>query len=160
MKYKLYSYPFLSILILSSLIFPASYVFGQCKEKVSEANRKIVHYHDIRLSDKGEYLTFTRCDKERLFSYNNEELEMVYHVRMFTEIRVFSSRGNFSLYTTKSERAPWQPLMTLWTPITPTELQKMKGITRIEVIFSEEKRVFVFSAASIKLLQKALACMN
>ena len=160
MKFKRYSFSFLFIQILAGLVFPGTDVFGQCREKISEANRKIVHYHDIKLSNKGEYITLTRCGKERLFSYNNESLDMVYHVGMFTEVRVFSSGGNFSLYTAKSERAPWQPIMTLYTPITEKELQKMNGTARIEVLLPEEKRVFVFSEASNKLLQKALACMN
>jgi hypothetical protein len=159
LKVNLYPAAALAFTIIFILLFWTVPASGQCKEKISESNYQKVHYHQIKLSDKGEYLTLSRTGNERLFAYNNEVWDLTYHVRMFTEIKFISGSGNFSLYTAKSERTPWQTCMTLSTPLTKKEIQLMKGTSRIEVILPEEKRVFVFNESGNKLLLKALACL-
>ncbi|KAA0994236.1 hypothetical protein FXO21_27095 [Dyadobacter sp. UC 10] len=133
---------------------------GQCKEKISESNDQKVHYHQIPLKGDREYLTLSRTGEERLFSYHNEDLDLVFHARMFTEIRFISTAGNFSLFTTSSDRSRWFTSFTLTSPLTLKEMQKMGGTQRIEIILPEEKRIFLVSASSNNLIRKGLLCLK
>lgn len=135
--------------------------FGQCKETISPSNHKKVHYHIVPLSGRKEYLTLTKTGEERILNYHNDEFGQVYHVHMFTEIKISSAKGNFSLYTTISstDRSNWQSEFILSTPIEPKELEKMKGTMQIEVILPDEKRTYKVDSKKNHLLNKAIACM-
>ncbi|MCE7060179.1 hypothetical protein [Dyadobacter sp. CY343] len=149
--------PFFTAFLLIFVCFSAS---GQCKEKISESNDQKVHYHEIPLKGKSEYLTLSRTGEERLFSYHNTDLDLVFHARMFTEIRFISNTGNFSLFTTSSDRSRWFTAFTLTSPLTPKEILKMRGTEKIEIILPEEKRIFIVSASSNNLIRKALGCLK
>lgn len=94
-----------------------------------------------------------------MFSYHNEDIDLVFHVQMFTEIRFFSSKGDFSLFTTTSDRTRWNRCFTLSAPLTSRELEKMKGIFKIEIILPEDHKVFSFDTNKINMLEKAVACL-
>lgn len=142
------------------LIVAQNNCFSQCLEKISPANHQKVHYHKIPLSGKKEYLILSRTGEERILSYHNEQISLVYHVLMFTEIKFSSSKGNFSLYSTTSDRSNWQPVFILSSPLTPSDLAKMKGTVKIEILLPEDTKVFTFDTQKNELLNKAIACMN
>jgi hypothetical protein len=142
------------------LIVAQNDCFSQCKEKISPANHQTVHYHTIPLSGKKEYLTLSRTGEERVLSYHNEQISLVYHVLMFTEMKFSSSKGNFSLYSTTSDRSNWQPVFILSSPLTPKDLEKMKGTLKIEILLPEDTKVFTFTPAKNELLNEAIACMR
>jgi len=133
--------------------------FAQCKETISPSNHKKVHYHTIQLADKKEYLTLTRTGEERILSYHNERIGLVYYTQMFIEIRFWTPQGRFSLYSAANDRSNWQPIFVLASPITPRELEKMKTATKIEVLLPEDKKVFNLDVGKNALLNKAIACM-
>ena len=133
--------------------------FAQCKETVSPSNHKKVHYHTIQLADKKEYLTLTRTGDERILSYHNERIGLVYYTQMFIEIRFSTPQGKFSLFSAANERSNWQPIFVLASPITPKELEKMKAATKIEVLLPEDKKVFNLDDQKNAVLNKAIACM-
>ncbi|MCE6987923.1 hypothetical protein [Dyadobacter sp. CY323] len=132
---------------------------AQCQEKLSESTKQKVHYHDIILSGKEEYLTFSGSGGEKIFSYHNEKIDLVYHVQMFTEVRFSSAKGQFSLYTTTSDRTRWQRCFTLSAPLTARELEKMKDAYKIEIILPEDHKVFSLDTRKGKELNDALACL-
>ena len=119
-----------------------------------------MHYHDILLDENHEYLTFSRTGEESIFSYHNEEIDLVYHVQMFTEIKFTSPKGNFSLYLTTTDRTRWQKCFTLSSPLTDKELSKIEAATKIEIILPEEKKIFTFDSAKNKEISRALACLR
>jgi hypothetical protein len=133
--------------------------FGDCKEKRSESTRQMIRYQTIPLSGKHEYLTLSSSGDEKLFTYHNEKIDLVYHVQMFTEIKFTSAKGNFSLYTTTSDRTRWNTCFTLSSPLSAKELEKMKGVSQIQIILPEEKKVFSLNAKKAELLYDALACL-
>lgn len=133
---------------------------GQCLEKISPSTHEKVHYHKVPLVGKKEYLTFSKTGDERIFSYHNDEFPLVYHVLMFTEIRFFSNRGAFSLYTTTADRSNWQRDFVLSSPLTPKDLEKMKDIIKIQVLLTDETRVFKLDKKKNEVLNKAIACMR
>lgn len=134
--------------------------FAQCQETISPANHKKVHYHTIQLADKKEYLTLTRTGDERILSYHNERIGLVYYTQMFIEIRFWTPQGAFSLYTAANDRSNWQPIFVLASPVTPKELEKMKTATKIEVLLPEDTKVFNLDTRKNVLLNKAIACMH
>ncbi|MEO6285315.1 MAG: hypothetical protein ABIN80_11080 [Dyadobacter sp.] len=133
--------------------------FGQCKEKRSESTQQKIRYQTIPLNGKHEYLVLSNSGEEKLFTYHNEKIDLVYHVQMFTEIKFTSSKGNFSLYTTNSDRAPWRTCFTLSSPLIPQEIEKMKGVSKIQIILPEEKKVFSLNTKQTEMLQQAVACL-
>jgi hypothetical protein len=133
--------------------------FAQCKEKRSESTQQKVRYQTIQLNGKHEYLTLSSIGDEKLFSYSNELIDLVFHVQMFTEIKITSSKGDFSLFMTTSDRTRWNRCFTLTAPLTPKELEKMRGASKIQVILPEEKKVFTLSTEKNEQLNKALGCL-
>lgn len=133
---------------------------AQCKETISPSNHKKVHYHTIQLADKKEYLTLTRTGEERILSYHNERIGLVYYTQMFIEIRFWTPQGQFSLYSSANDRSNWQPIFVLAAPITPKELERMKAATKIEVLLPEDTKVFKLDNQKNALLNKAIACMR
>lgn len=134
--------------------------FAQCKEMISPSNHKKVHYHTIQLADKKEYLTLSRTGDERILSYHNERIGLVYYTQMFIEIRFWTPQGRFSLYSAANDRSNWQPIFVLAAPVTPKELEKMKTVTKIEVMLPEDTKVFNVDAQKNALVNKAIACMH
>jgi hypothetical protein len=132
---------------------------AQCKEKLSESTKQTVHYHDVLLSGKEEYLTLSSTGEEKIFSYHNEKIDLVYHVQMFTEVRFTSAEGHFSLYTTTSDRTRWQRCFTLSAPLTARELNKMKNAYKVEIILPEDHKTFSLNPKQGKQLNEALACL-
>ncbi|WP_019943786.1 hypothetical protein [Dyadobacter beijingensis] len=133
---------------------------AQCKETVSPSNHKKVHYHKIQLADKMEYLTLSRTGDEIVLSYHNERIGLVFYSQMFTEIRFWTPQGQFSLYSTANDRSNWQPIFILASPVTRKELEKMKATTKIEVLLTEDTKVFNVDAQKNVMLNKAIACMH
>nr|WP_295922435.1 hypothetical protein [uncultured Dyadobacter sp.] len=133
---------------------------GQCLEKISPSTNQKVHYHKVPLVGKKEYLTFSKTGDELIFSYHNDEFPLVYHVLMFTEIRFFSNNGTFSLYTTTADRSNWQKAFVLSSPLTQKDLEKMKDIVKIQVLLTDETRVFSLDKKKNEVLVKAIACMH
>ncbi len=133
--------------------------FAQCKEKKSESTQQKIRYQTIPLNGTHEYLTLSSIGEEKLFSYHNELIDLVFHVQMFTEIKFTSSKGNFSLFTTTSDRTRWNRCFTLTAPLTSKELEKMKGASKIQVILPEEKKEFTLSTKKNEQLNKALGCL-
>lgn len=159
MKYHLCTKAILLLGVAGLLLTCQQTSFGQCKEKRSESTQQKIRYQTIPLGGKHEYLMLSSSGDEKLFSYHNEKIDLVYHVQMFTEIRFTSSRGNFSLYTTTSDRTRWNTCFTLSAPLTPKELEKMKGASQIEIILPEEKKVFSLTTKKIEMLHEALTCL-
>ncbi|MCF0069275.1 hypothetical protein LZD49_02250 [Dyadobacter sp. CY261] len=133
---------------------------AQCKETISPSNHKKVHYHKIQLADKKEYLTLSRTGEEMVLSYHNERIGLVFYSEMFTEIRFWTPQGKFSLYSTANDRSNWQRIFILASPVTRKELDKMKTTTKIEVLLTEDTKVFSVDAQKNALLNKAIACMH
>lgn len=134
--------------------------FAQCQETISPSNNKKVHYHTIQLADKKEYLTLTRTGDERILSYHNERIGLVYYTQMFIEVRFWTPQGKLSLYSAANDRSNWQPIFVLAAPVTPKELEKMKTATKIEVLLPEDTKVFNLDIRKNELLNKAIACMH
>lgn len=141
------------------LVAGRNHCFAQCRETISPSNHKKVHYHTIQLADKKEYLTLTRTGEERILSYHNEKIGLVYYTQMFIEIRFWAPPGHFSLYAAANDRSNWHPIFVLASPITPKELERMKSATKIEILLPEDKKVFNLDAPKNALLNKAIACM-
>lgn len=133
---------------------------AQCKEMISPSNHKKVHYHKIPLADKMEYLTLSRTGDEIILSYHNERIGLVFYSQMFTEIRFWTPQGKFSLYSTANDRSNWQPIFILASPVTNKELAKMKTTTKIEVLLTEDTKVFNVDARKNAMLNQAIACMR
>jgi hypothetical protein len=151
---------FTFLLGVAGLLVTNRNCFAQCKETISPSNHKKVHYHTIQLADEKEYLTLTRTGEERILSYHNERIGLVYYTQMFIEIRFSTPRERFSLYSSANDRSNWQPIFVLASPITPKELEKMKASTKIEVLLPEDTKVFTLDARKNALLNKAIACMR
>lgn len=132
---------------------------GQCLEKVSRATNKKEYYQIVRLVGKKEFLSVSRTGEEKIFTYHNEDIDLIFHVQMFTEIRFTTKKGVFSLFTTTSDRNFWNKSFLLSSPVTPEELEKMKETTKIEVILPEERKIYTFGDKANALLNKALACV-
>ena len=145
--------------VVGLLMADMNICFAQCKETISPSNNKKVHYHKIQLADKKEYLTLTRTGEERILSYHNERIGLVYYTQMFIEVRFSTPQGKFSLYTAANDRSNWHPIFVLASPITPKELERMKAATKIEVLLPEDTKVFNLDAPKNALLNKAIACM-
>lgn len=135
---------------------------AQCKETISPANHKKIHYHIVPLSGSKEYLTLSRTGEERILSYHNDEFEQVYHVQMFTEIKFSSVKGNFSIFSTinSTDRSNWERNFVLSSPIEPKELEKMKGTVQIVIYLPDDTRVFKIDTQKNQLLGKAIGCMH
>ncbi|QRR00911.1 hypothetical protein [Dyadobacter sandarakinus] len=146
-------------LAMSLLLAGTDRCSAQCMEKISKSNNRKMRYQTIPLIGNEEYLSLSRTGEEKIFTYHNEIVELIFHVPMFTEVRFKSPGGNFSLYTTTSDRTFFNRSFTLSCPVTTTELAKMKGATEIEIFFPEEKKVYQLNARSRNLLEKALACV-
>ncbi len=135
-------------------------VFSQCKEKNSKSNNQKISYQDVPLSGAEEFLTLSKTGEEQIFSYQNDLIELVYHVQMFTEIKFTSTKGNFSLFTATSDRTFWDQHFILSAPVTSRELEKMRGTTKIEIILPEDHKVYSFNAQKSQMLNKAIECVN
>lgn len=135
-------------------------VFSQCKEKNSKSNNQKITYQDVPLSGIEEFLTLSKTGEEQIFSYQNDLIELVYHVQMFTEIKFTSDKGNFSLFTATSDRTFWDQHFILSAPVTSKELEKMKGTTKIEIILPEDHKIYSFNAQKSQMLNKAIECVN
>ncbi|MCF0062787.1 hypothetical protein MUK70_08580 [Dyadobacter chenwenxiniae] len=132
---------------------------AQCLEKVSRSTNKKEYYQIVQLVGKKEFLSFLRVGEEKIFTYHNEKVDLIFHVQMFTEIRFTTKEGTFSLFTTTSDRNFWNMSFMLSSPVTPEELNKMKSTTKIEIILPEERKIYTFGAKSNQILNKALACV-
>lgn len=141
------------------LLFAFHTVHAQCKEKISKSTKQKIYYQDVILSGAHEFVTLSKTGEEKIFTYNNELIEIIFHVQMFTEIRFTSTKGNFSLFTTASNRTFWNRKFTLSSPVTPEEIEKMKGTVKIEIILPEETKVHSLGSQKNKLLNKALNCI-
>lgn len=146
--------------VVGLLVTGRNSCFAQCKETINPSNHKKVHYHTIQLAGKKEYLTLTRTGDERILSYHNERIGLVYYTQMFIEIRFWTPQGKFSLYSAANDRSNWHPIFTLASPITPKELEKMKTATKMEVLLPEDTKVFNLDARKNAVLNKAIACMH
>jgi hypothetical protein len=135
-------------------------VFSQCKEKNSKSNNQKISYQDVPLSGVEEFLTLSKTGEEQIFSYQNDLIELVYHVQMFTEIKFTSAKGNFSLFTATSDRTFWDQHFILSAPVTSRELEKMKGTSKIEIILPEDHKVYSFNTQKSQMLNKAIECVN
>jgi hypothetical protein len=132
---------------------------AQCLEKVSRATNKTEYYQIVSLVGKKEFLSVSRTGEEKIFTYHNEDIALIFHVQMFTEIRFTTKNGVFSLYTTTSDRNYWNKSFMLSSPVTPQEIEKMKGTTKIEIILPEERKIYTFGNKANTMLNKALACV-
>jgi hypothetical protein len=135
-------------------------VFSQCKEKNSKSNDQKITYQDVPLAGVGEFVTLSKTGEEQIFSYQNDLIELVYHVQMFTEIKFTSAKGNFSLFTATSDRTFWDQHFILSAPITSKELEKMKGTTKIEIILPEDHKTYSINPQKQQLLNRAIECVN
>lgn len=135
-------------------------VLSQCKEKNSKSNNQTITYQNIPLSGTNEFLTLSKTGEEQIFSYQNDLIELVYHVQMFTEIKFTSAKGNFSLFTATSDRTFWDQHFILSAPITSRELEKMKGTTKIEIILPEDHKIYSLNAQKSQMLNKAIGCVD
>ncbi|MCF2494488.1 MULTISPECIES: hypothetical protein [Dyadobacter] len=150
----------IALLGVIGLVFASQSVcYAQCLTKVSRSTNKTEYYQVVQLVDKKEYLSLSRTGEEKIFTYHNEEVELIFHVQMFTEIRFTTKSGTFSLFTTTSDRNFWNKSFMLSSPVTPQELEKMKGTSKIEIILPEERKIYTFSPKSNQILNKALACV-
>ncbi|MCF0040761.1 hypothetical protein [Dyadobacter fanqingshengii] len=132
---------------------------AQCLEKVSRSTNKKEYYQIVQLVGKKEFLSLSRIGEEKIFTYHNEAVDLIFHVQMFTEIRFTTKDETFSLFTTTSDRNFWNKSFMLSSPVTPQELNKMKGTVKIEIILPEERKIYTFSPKSNVILNKALACV-
>jgi len=146
---------FASFLLLSAFQFADA----QCKEKISRSNNQKIYYQDLTLSGAHEFITLSKTGEEKIFTYNNELIEIIFHVQMFTEIKFTSTKGNFSLFTTASNRTFWNQSFILSAPVTPEEIEKMKGTVKIEIILPEETKIYQIGSQKNQLLNKALQCI-
>ncbi|MCE7068425.1 hypothetical protein [Dyadobacter sp. CY326] len=132
---------------------------AQCLEKVSRSTNKKEYYQIVQLVGKKEFLSLSRTGEEKIFTYHNENVELIFHVQMFTEIRFTTKKSVFSLFTTMSDRNFWNRSFMLSSPVTPQELENMKETVKIEVILPEERKIYTFGNKANVLLNKALACV-
>ena len=132
---------------------------AQCLEKVSRSTNKKEYYQIVQLVGKKEFLSLSRIGEEKIFTYHNEKVDLIFHVQMFTEIRFTTKKETFSLFTTTSDRNFWNKSFMLSSPVTPQELEKMKGTLKIEIILPEERKIYTFGTKSNQILNKALACV-
>jgi len=139
------------------LTFQSSH--AQCKERTSRATKQKTYYQDVLLSGAHEFITLSKTGEEKIFTYNNKLIEMIFHVQTFTEIRFTSTKGNFTLFTTASNRNFWNSSFTLSSPVTPDEIEKMKGAVKIEIILPEETKIYSLGNQKNNLLIKALQCI-
>jgi hypothetical protein len=133
--------------------------FAQCKEKQSESSNQTIHYQTIPLNGESEYLTLSSQGEEKLFSYSNEKIDLVFHVQMFTEVKITTTKGNFSLFATTSNRTRWKRCFILLAPLTAREIEQMKGVTKIEIMLPEDRKVFSLNTKKTDKFDQALACL-
>ncbi|TLV04059.1 hypothetical protein FEN17_04175 [Dyadobacter luticola] len=133
--------------------------FAQCKEKISESNNETIHYQNIPLGGKNEYLTLSSQGDEKMFSYSNENIDLVFHVPMFTEVKFTTKKGKFSLYATTSNRTRWKTCFTLSAPLSPREIEKMRDVTKVEILLPEDHKVFSLDQQKSVKFGQALACL-
>lgn len=151
----------MKILYLSGFLLVSVFQIAQaqCKEKISRSNKQKIYYQDVTLDGTKEFLTVSKTGEEKIFTYNNELIEIIFHVQMFTEIKFTSTKGNFSLFTTASNRTFWNQSFVLSAPVTPEEIEKMKGTVKIEILLPEETKIYQIGSQKNKLLNKALQCI-
>ncbi|KAA6436971.1 hypothetical protein FEM33_19810 [Dyadobacter flavalbus] len=141
------------------LLFAFHTAHAQCQEKISRATKQKIYFQDVILSGTHEFVTLSKTGEEKIFTYNNKLIELIFHVQTFTEIKFTSTKGNFTLFTTASNRNFWNSSFTLSSPVTPEEMEKMKGTVKIEIILPEETKIYSISSQKNKLLNKALQCI-
>ncbi|GGB84202.1 hypothetical protein [Dyadobacter sediminis] len=148
-------------LYLSGFLMLLTFQFShaQCKEKTSRSTKQKIYYQDVLLSGTHEFITLSKTGEEKIFTYNNKLIELIFHVQTFTEIKFTSTKGNFTLFTTASNRNFWNSSFTLSSPVTPDEIEKMKGAVKIEIMLPEETKIYSIGSQKNNLLNKALQCI-
>jgi hypothetical protein len=137
-----------------------SVAFAQCKEKQHEITNKPVHYQDIPLKGTKVYVTLSGSGEERLFSYHNEEIDLIFHAQNFTEVRFTSKKGRFSIFTTSLNRTRWNPCFVLAAPLTERDIEKLRGTEKIEILLPEDHRIYELGDLKSDLFTKALSCLD
>jgi hypothetical protein len=142
------------------LVLNSQFAQAQCKITINKATGEKVHYHRIPLGGTHEYLILSRTGDERIFSYNNTKIELVFPVHMFTEIRFITPKDKFSIFTTSSYRSRWQTLFTLSTPLTKKEVDKMDDANQIQLVLPEEVKKFSLTGKRKQLMDEAMKCLR